>query len=504
MGGKPSKHVQASFSVWTGTWNLGKSKPANDMHWIPQGEYDIYALGVQESLYLDHDSKNPLANQMHFYSIVDAAIGEGYKEVCCQTLSPRTDQTFVTKSEFRDAVDRGEAKESGIRLMIWIRQSIADNYDVDVDVLFQTCGRLDGISGNKGGIACTLNIGGARLAFITAHLNAHMNQVERRNQDYEKINRELHDTKDTYGTQRKARANNEQDLTYHIEVMNRSDAVFWFGDINYRLQPLPDIDAIEEMKSLVCADIRAQAWKKMLTYDQLRAQQTAMLAFHGYEEAPINFPPTFKLNAKCESAEPNERYKKRVPSYCDRILWRTPSVNVKVNCQHYRSHSDVYTSDHLPVSAAFTLSIPAFPRTYQHPEGAGYRIRLSKLILTTADSLSPLATSDAVAVVTAGHPLGTKQASSKRSTINEPRRWSDHDELVITVPEGRYRLQRFPVLVSVRNPDLPDYRERQLGEGMISLMIKIRLFRIELYQGGKPFGVLSGAITVEELDPSAG
>ena len=32
-------------------------------------------------------------------------------------------------------------------------------------------------SGNKGAIACTLNIGGARLAFITAHLNAHMHEV---------------------------------------------------------------------------------------------------------------------------------------------------------------------------------------------------------------------------------------------------------------------------------------------------------------------------------------
>ena len=43
-------------------------------------------------------------------------------------------------------------------------------------------------------------------------------QLERRNQDYEKINRELHDTNDTHGTQRKARAANAQDLTYHVEV----------------------------------------------------------------------------------------------------------------------------------------------------------------------------------------------------------------------------------------------------------------------------------------------
>lgn len=33
--------------------------------------------------------------------------------------------------------------------------------------------------------------------------------------------------------------------------MNRHDAVFWFGDLNYRVQPLADVSAVEEMKKLV-------------------------------------------------------------------------------------------------------------------------------------------------------------------------------------------------------------------------------------------------------------
>eukprot|EP00045_Choanoeca_perplexa_P015142 m.184180 g.184180 ORF g.184180 m.184180 type:complete len:504 (+) comp16902_c0_seq1:154-1665(+) len=502
MGGcSSSKLALANFTVWTGTWNLGNSTPPEELDWIPKGKYDIYALGVQESVYMEDDAKNPMANEAHFSALVDAAIGEGYKEVCCQTLSPRTDKTFQTQTAFKDAVNKGDAKSSGIRLMVWVRNRIADTYEVDTGVLFQTCGRLDGLSGNKGGIACTLNIGGARLAFITAHLNAHMHELERRNQDYEKLNRELHDTNDTYGTQRKARAANAQDLTYHVEVMNRNDAVFWFGDLNYRVQPLADIEAIEEMKKLVYADIKSHNWAGLLAHDQLKAQQKAQTAFHGFEEASIDFAPTFKLNTKSQSLLPKDRYKKRVPSYCDRVLWRAPSANVKVKCDRYQSHPTVYTSDHHPVSATFKLSVPAFPSSYPHAEDVGFVITLSKLILLTRGSQSPLVGSEGTAVIIAGHPMGVDQASSQPSSTKEPRQWEDGDRLRITVPQRMYELQRHPLLVVLKDPTKDNYVDQQLGEGMISLMnLRVSVFRVELYQGGKPFGVLSGAVNVRTLD----
>jgi hypothetical protein len=134
-------------------------------------------------------------------------------------------------------------------------------------------------------------------------------QVERRNADVERINRELHDTADTFGSKKKKHQLNEQDLTQHVEVrslplhpragcshrrhpfclssplavsscpgqvMNRHDAVFWFGDLNYRVQPLPEPEESETGRSMVGWAEREssrwrlpQRWPSLSTHTQL-------------------------------------------------------------------------------------------------------------------------------------------------------------------------------------------------------------------------------------------
>jgi len=229
-------------------------------------------------------------------------------------MPSRRSDRYKTETSFEKAVGDGAAKTSGIRISVYIRKKYAKLVS-DVEVLFQTCGRLNGISGNKGGLCVNLSIGAMKMCFISSHLAAHREAeyLERRNKDFHTIVSGLHPTGDIFGR--------EPAGALDIEVLNRHDVVFWFGDLNYRLDlPLGTQEAMHE-EALLC--IKEGDWEQLLAVDQLREQQRLDSAFSGFSEAPITWAPTFKLRKGCTQEQPlKERYNpKRVPGYCDRILW---------------------------------------------------------------------------------------------------------------------------------------------------------------------------------------
>jgi hypothetical protein len=101
------------------------------------------------------------------------------------------------------------------------------------------------ISGNKGAISITCTIGDCWVSFLTGHLNAHTEELERRITDMESIMFGLHTFEgefadsDEYVSSETIGAQYEQ-YVKNIEVANRSHVVITFGDFNFRLEPLGD------------------------------------------------------------------------------------------------------------------------------------------------------------------------------------------------------------------------------------------------------------------------
>ena len=58
--------------------------------------------------------------------------------------------------------------------------------------------------------------------------------------------------------------------------------------------------------------------------------------FVGFREGPLNFPPTYKLDAGTDDYDTS--VKQRIPSWTDRILYR-PGVNGEVQLKKYDRYS---------------------------------------------------------------------------------------------------------------------------------------------------------------------
>ncbi|KAG0431974.1 hypothetical protein HPB47_021288 [Ixodes persulcatus] len=183
----------------------------------------------------------------------------------------------------------------GMMLVLFVDEALADQVH-EVEAHWVGTGIL-GKMGNKGAVAVRLRLHASTLCFVNCHLAAHLEECQRRNQDFADICARL------------AFGNTSRGLGDH-------DQVFWLGDLNYRLA---DLDP-EHVKT----QVEQGRLDALLAYDQLRSQQRLGRAFMGYEEGPILFRPTYKYTPGSQQWDLSE--KQRAPAWCDRVLWRGPHV----------------------------------------------------------------------------------------------------------------------------------------------------------------------------------
>ena len=343
--------------------------PEND-HGLPpiREEIGIYALGLQEIVDIGSatEALRPFSDPhpaRKWKQAVSEALPKGYQCIAEQQLI-------------------------GLYLVIYASSMVAPTIS-SVSTTSVGTG-LMGLMGNKGAVTARIVLGEAtRIVFINCHLSAGVEKgsLERRNWDAAQISsRTKFDPVDDGGGV----------MEEFNEGIGDEDFAFWFGDLNYRLEDLPAEDvrrllmlhtrneygkpvaskqkiehelaspesstfthsqeaACQVSEDQISSDnsitssttlsdtVQTDPYSDptslqstlapLLTHDQLHSQMRTRKAFHeGWQEGTIGFLPTYKYDVGSVGMFDSSE-KRRGPSWCDRILYRTRKDRVRYEDQ---------------------------------------------------------------------------------------------------------------------------------------------------------------------------
>ncbi|XP_060664710.1 inositol polyphosphate 5-phosphatase K [Drosophila nasuta] len=310
-----------TYRVYVVTWNVGSRFPDNislrqllGLHDDASGDAadylpDIYAIGLQEvnaqpqqqvlGLFKEDPWTHKAKKLLRFYNYV----------------AVKTEQM------------------QGLLLTMFVRRPHVEHIK-DMEAEFTRTG-FGGIWGNKGAVSVRFTLYGCGLSFVVAHLAAHDHQLDERIEDYKQILENHH---------------------YHVKRYREiydHDYVFWFGDLNFRLQ---GTDTSAEVREALRDDRLHDA---LIKRDQLfEVREKTQQAFQVMHERLPAFPPTFKFK------EGTSEYDlKRRPAWTDRIMYavqpsnRQPGMQLAIEQCSYKSHPAYSISDHKPVTSDFTIKL---------------------------------------------------------------------------------------------------------------------------------------------------
>jgi hypothetical protein len=250
-----------------------------------------------------------------------------------------------------------------IRLMVWASAELLPHIS-EVETATEATG-VAGVVGNKGGCCVKLRARGTTLAFFNCHLAAHE------------------------GTKKGAKRNADLQEIFQgarvgpwkwMDASMQFDHCFLMGDLNYRCD-LRQTDGVErahkkhwaEVKGLIDAGDFGQLWGA----EQLTQEMAAKRVLVGFTEGKLSYPPTFKV----ERREDLVYGAKRIPSYTDRILWRSLPGSASAHTQEWvRPVTAMGTSDHKPMAAQHAILVPKLqPAAASSATGLSVTITITNL-----------------------------------------------------------------------------------------------------------------------------
>ncbi|KAG8375862.1 hypothetical protein BUALT_Bualt09G0003200 [Buddleja alternifolia] len=358
--------------ILVGTWNVGQGRASHDalMSWLGSAVSDvgIVVIGLQEVEMGAGFLAMSAAKET--VGLEGSSIGQWWQDHIGKALDEGT--TFERV---------GSRQLAGLMIAIWVRNSLRTHVG-DLDVAAVACG-LGRTIGNKGGVGLRLRVFDRIMCFSNCHLAAHLEAVNRRNADFDHIFRTMTFTRSSNilnnasagvsSAAQMLRGPNAAEVNPDEgrPDLAEADMVIFFGDFNYRLFGI----SYDEARDFVSQ--RSFDWLR--ERDQLRAEMKAGKVFQGMREALIRFPPTYKF----EKGKPglggyDSGEKKRIPAWCDRILYRdnraAPTDECSLECPvvasilQYEARMDVTESDHKPVRCKFDVDIARVDRSVRREE----------------------------------------------------------------------------------------------------------------------------------------
>ncbi|XP_035710948.1 type II inositol 1,4,5-trisphosphate 5-phosphatase isoform X3 [Folsomia candida] len=297
------------YTVFIASWNVNGQSPGSIClrEWLSRTPEppDVYAIAFQE---LDLSKEaflfNDTPKEIEWMQSVKAALHPGAKYVKVRLV-----------------------RLVGMMMLVYVKDHLRKDLKNESA---EVCGTgLFKSMGNKGGVAVRFELHETSICFVNCHLAAHVEEYQRRNQDYQQI------------TSRLFFYLADGDIKY----VKDHDQVFMFGDLNYRINS----STMEADRAK--AIIEKEKYSLILEHDQLRDQMRLGNVFQGFTEGNLNFRPTYKYDTGTDNWDSSE--KNRSPAWCDRILYKGDNV-IQVD---YTSQFQYKLSDHKPISSSFDLKV---------------------------------------------------------------------------------------------------------------------------------------------------